>query len=343
LNAYQQGLQKRGGKTADPAVGALAEKICAQAIGSSDPVTIKAGIDLASSLKLASAFEPLAKLVQSKVTKQPERVAAVPVLASIDAAKAIPIITSLLNDAGEAIALREKAATTLAGLNRAEVLDELVKALQTAPARLQTVIALSLAGNAAAGEKLLKAVETGKASARLLQDKTVQTKLNESKLPGAAQRVAALTKGLPSADEKMLQLMVARRAAFAKAKPDVSAGKQIFTKNCAICHQIGNEGTKIGPQLDGIGGRGLDRLLEDVLDPSRNVDVAFRMTIVTLKDGKNLSGLVLREEGQSWCWPTTRAKKSASPRTISTRNVRRFYRRCPPISRRSFPKRTSTI
>jgi putative heme-binding domain-containing protein len=55
---------------------------------------------------------------------------------------------------------------------------------------------------------------------------------------------------------------------------------------------------KIGPQLDGIGGRGLDRLLEDILDPSRNVDAAFRSTTLNLKDGKSLSGLVLREEGQ---------------------------------------------
>ena len=56
-------------------------------------------------------------------------------------------------------------------------------------------------------------------------------------------------------------------------------------------------GPKIGPQLDGIGVRGLDRLLEDVLDPNRNVDQAFRATTLTLKNGQSLTGLVLREEG----------------------------------------------
>jgi putative heme-binding domain-containing protein len=71
----------------------------------------------------------------------------------------------------------------------------------------------------------------------------------------------------------------------------------LFTKNCALCHQIGNQGSKIAPQLDGVGTRGLERLLEDILDPSRNVDQAFRATTLALKDGQVISGLLLREEG----------------------------------------------
>ena len=71
----------------------------------------------------------------------------------------------------------------------------------------------------------------------------------------------------------------------------------MFQKNCANCHRLNNQGNKVGPELDGAGLRGLDRLLEDTLDPSRNVDAAFRQTVLALQDGKVLSGLVLREEG----------------------------------------------
>jgi putative heme-binding domain-containing protein len=53
----------------------------------------------------------------------------------------------------------------------------------------------------------------------------------------------------------------------------------------------------VGPQLDGIGSRGADRIIEDILDPNRNVDRAFRLSLVTLKDGTVASGLVRREEG----------------------------------------------
>lgn len=54
----------------------------------------------------------------------------------------------------------------------------------------------------------------------------------------------------------------------------------------------------IGPQLDGIGQRGLDRLCEDILDPNRNVDRAFRSTLLVMKDGEVSSGLFRREEGE---------------------------------------------
>jgi putative heme-binding domain-containing protein len=39
------------------------------------------------------------------------------------------------------------------------------------------------------------------------------------------------------------------------------------------------------------------RLLEDVLDSNRNVDEAFRSTILATEDGRVISGLELRTEG----------------------------------------------
>jgi putative heme-binding domain-containing protein len=88
-----------------------------------------------------------------------------------------------------------------------------------------------------------------------------------------------------------------RRSGFAKAKGDATRGAAVFQTMCSVCHQIGQKGTLVGPQLDGIGGRGLDRILEDILDPNRNVDRAFRLSVVTLKDGGVASGLFRREEG----------------------------------------------
>jgi putative heme-binding domain-containing protein len=297
LKAYVRGTQKRG--SARPIEAArFATRPTLAAIETADPATIQAGIELAVIFRDATAFDPLARLVNRTDRGEAERSAALAALATIDAKQAEPILVKMLNSSAEPIALREKAAQVLGGLNRAGADNELVKALQAAPARLQTVIALAMAGNGTAAERFLKAVEEGKASARLLQDKTVQTKLNDSKVARANERIAALTKGLPSADQKMLDLMKRRSVSFAKAKPDAFLGKLVFTKHCAICHQIGNAGVKIGPQLDGIGGRGVDRLLEDILDPSRNVDAAFRQTTLVLKDGKSVPGLVLREEGE---------------------------------------------
>ena len=96
----------------------------------------------------------------------------------------------------------------------------------------------------------------------------------------------------------MQELLQRRSSGFSRAKKDVKLGAAVFVKNCANCHQVGGQGAKIGPQLDGVGVRGLDRLLEDILDPHRNVDQAFRQTTLTLKNGQVLSGLLLKEEGE---------------------------------------------
>jgi len=72
----------------------------------------------------------------------------------------------------------------------------------------------------------------------------------------------------------------------------------VFIKNCAPCHRLESQGSVVGPQLDGIGQRGAERLCEDILDPNRNVDRAFRSSLLTLKDGDVVSGLFRREEGE---------------------------------------------
>jgi putative heme-binding domain-containing protein len=91
--------------------------------------------------------------------------------------------------------------------------------------------------------------------------------------------------------------MEAKKAQFNPSTASAAKGEQVFKQSCALCHSIDGRGAVIGPQLDGVGGRGLDRLLEDILDPSRNVDRAFRTSLLILKDGDVQTGLFRREEG----------------------------------------------
>jgi len=50
--------------------------------------------------------------------------------------------------------------------------------------------------------------------------------------------------------------------------------------------------------LDGIGNRGADRLIEDILDPNRNVDTHFHLHQIKLRDGSTITGFVRGEVGQ---------------------------------------------
>jgi len=93
-------------------------------------------------------------------------------------------------------------------------------------------------------------------------------------------------------------LIAARSAAFKQTKPDPAAGEKVFAANCATCHQMAGQGGLIGPQLDGIGTRGVERLCEDILDPNRNVDAHFHLHTLTMKDGSTMSGFLKAEAGQ---------------------------------------------
>lgn len=294
---YQRGFQQKGGPRFEQSDVDFAEKLVAKGLGDSDGNTIQRCFDIAGGMRLKSNFDGIAKFAARKDRHENQRAAAFGTLLALDAEQGTAVIAKVLNDNDEPIAAREKAAQALGGANQA-ARTHLIKALEHSPARMQTVIAAALAGRAEGAEQLLTAIAAGKASPRLLQDRVVQTRLNESKLADVGNRIASLTKGLPSVDQKMSELMGQRRAGFSKANADAKLGAVVFKNNCANCHQLGGEGAKVGPQLDGIGNRGLDRLLEDILDPSRNVDQAMRSTTLYLKDTRTVSGLVLREEGQ---------------------------------------------
>src|ERR1019366_6102076 len=225
------------------------------------------------------------------------RKAAIVSLVNIDWEHAVEPLKQLLLDEKESIAIREQVANSLAVINHLAAHAALLQALQNAPARLQTTIALGMAGSPQGGDKLLQAIEAGKASRHLLQDRAIELRLANAKIVNGKDRLKKLTQGLPAADQKAQELITKRRDAFASFKSDADMGQKVFQKHCANCHQIANQGAKVGPQLDGIGARGLERLLEDVLDPNRNVDQAFRTTVTTTKGGQSISGLFLREEG----------------------------------------------
>lgn len=84
----------------------------------------------------------------------------------------------------------------------------------------------------------------------------------------------------------------------ADLKPDVlnkanlSKGRMLFTAVCSACHMMYGQGGKIGPDLTGSGRSSLDYLLENIVDPSGVVSADYRMSILTLKDGRQLSGVI---------------------------------------------------
>lgn len=301
------GLTRRGGKlSADKELGrwgaSLAKSILnrmSDSSGGAIPAAsiVSLALKVAEQLKLATLTGQTLGVVANAKLPEDVRTTAAATAAALDTQRAIAALAMIVGSGAEPVTLRQAVARQLGSTDTQEARDALATAIVTAPAALQQPLALALASTKQGAELLLDRVAAGKASARLLQDKSVVGRLKASGVADVDQRVNELTRNLPSADDAIRQVIARVATDHAKATPSIDAGRATFMKTCANCHRIADVGGKVGPQLDGVGQRGAERLLEDILDPNRNVDEAFRTTMVTTNDGRVLSGLKLREDG----------------------------------------------
>ena len=256
----------------------------------------------------------LSNIAQAKKAPDELRFAAMDAIMRIDPASGEKNLKSLLFDPTTPFPIRERVAVAFAGSTNRDPKLDARDVLKDAPYRSSVAIAVALVASKEGGEILLDAVKEGKAPARLLQERLVAERLRAAKVENVDQRIAALTKGLPPPDLKTAIILKQRSERFASAKPDKALGRKVFAQHCAACHKIGDEGGKVGPQLDGIGIRGLERLLEDTLDPNRNVDQAFRARVLNLADGTTKTGLMLRVEGEVVVFADDQGKEFRVPK-----------------------------
>ena len=258
--------------------------------------------NLAGSYQLAEIRPAFAGLLKQHPISPSASAALIRVVGELSKRPDISALALIAEDPATPVSLRRQLAIAAADSDGKALKEATTEAFRQSPARLQTALAETLAGDQAGRDLVLELVEKGIAPARMLLSPSLKNRLlsstkSEDDKQALEKQIAALTASLPAADEAIGQLLKARLAGFQQAKTDWNQGLAVFKKHCAACHQVAGEGALIGPQLDGIGNRGLERLLEDVLDPNRNVDVAFRTTTIALDDGTIHTGLVRRDEG----------------------------------------------
>jgi putative heme-binding domain-containing protein len=262
---------------------------------------IEAAIELAGAMKLTNLTDAVKHRLVDGSTDAAIRAAAAKASALLNPVGSVDPLLAVLTDPKSPAPLRDACAAVLGTVHDVSAYPAMLTALTIAPQNVQRSLAIAMSGSKDGGEALLSAVGAGKASPRLLTDRLVRARLESAKIDNLEKRLADLTKGVPDADAALQKLIDDRRATFVKNQSQFSAarGAAVFTKNCAACHRIGNEGATIGPQLDGVAKRGVDRIVEDILDSNRNVDGAFRYSILTLDDGDVITGLQRRVEGQT--------------------------------------------
>jgi putative heme-binding domain-containing protein len=266
-------------------------------------------VNLVEQLKLVSQIPRVVSLLSNRDAAVAVRTAAVQAVSRVDAAAGEPALEKLIVDPSEPAVLKAQAGRALGTINSPASRAALSAAFVGAPGSLEQGLALALAGTPDGVDALLDLVSAGKAPPRLLQDPPIVERLKPSLNPKRQQRIADLTASLPPADQRIRELVAERLKKFSGSGALLDQGEALFKTHCSACHKIGDVGQKVGPQLDGIGQRGAERILEDVLDPNRNIDGAFRATVIATKAGLTITGLKLRDEGQVTVLVDTQGKE----------------------------------
>lgn len=72
-------------------------------------------------------------------------------------------------------------------------------------------------------------------------------------------------------------------------------GRAVFTKTCAVCHRLENVGNAVGPDLGALANKTPQFLLQEILDPNRNMDSRYVAYVAATQAGKTVSGLLASE------------------------------------------------
>ena len=119
---------------------------------------------------------------------------------------------------------------------------------------------------------------------------------SDSKLAKGARLAKTLdTPPLLSAEQALaLDTQFTKLTALA-AKGDPTAGKP-YAALCLACHQIGNAGGQIGPNLSGAGAMGLEAILRNILTPNAAMEPGYRIYRVELKNGDLIDAFFVSED-----------------------------------------------
>ncbi len=128
-------------------------------------------------------------------------------------------------------------------------------------------------------------------------DPTDRTALSDPKKLGQGARLAKTIDTPPLLTEAQAQVLDAKFQKYTAlaAKGNPQAGQPLAAL-CTACHQIGNAGGQIGPNLSGAGAMGLEAVLRNLLTPNAAMEPGYRIYRVELTNGDLVDAFLVSED-----------------------------------------------
>ncbi|MEO5978895.1 MAG: PVC-type heme-binding CxxCH protein [Chryseolinea sp.] len=180
-------------------------------------------------------------------------------------------------------------------------INKVLDAIKVIPSEVQESVVAALAGSSEGKDIVFKKVKSGEIKPRALAGPRTEELMLSKATEKQQKEFESLTSNLSSIlaeTQKLIEIRYTSFQAIDRKTFSIDSGKMVFEQNCAVCHKLGGQ-MGVGPQLDGIGSTGAAGLTEKILDPNRNISLAFKNYTIKLKDGTLKAGLFRRDEGEA--------------------------------------------
>jgi len=275
LEGMAEGMGRRGGH-----LGSFLKSL---------PETYRPEVEGATRLLAHSAA-----LAADAKRETPERLPAVRLLAHASWEQAGSVLTRLM-ESDPAPEVRMAAVRALAAHSRSDVPRLLLEGWRAFTPALRREVTEALMRQPDWIMALLKEVEAGRVKPGDL-DVLRARQLVAYPRPEIREKARKLLQASLPADRREV---LARYQESVKRKGDVRRGKEIFKKQCATCHHVDDVGVNVGPDISDARTKTAEMLLTDILNPNAAVDGNYVNYMVTLKSGRQLTGIIAAETASS--------------------------------------------
>ncbi len=240
----------------------------------------------------ADAYEQALKRAGDAKALDADRIILIDLLGQTDKADCVPTLLQTLADAKSDV-LRAAVLSALQTFADPQITAEVLSLYPKLSADLRARAQSLLCGRPASGLELLKAVDAGRIVPREVPLDQLR-RLAEFKDMQIDELIAKhWGKITPATTGERLTQIRNLGATLSTGAGDRTAGKALFTKNCATCHTLFGEGGKIGPDLTGADRKNRVYLMTQIIDPSAIIRQEFLAYVVNTKDGRALTGLMV--------------------------------------------------
>ncbi|MCI0535986.1 MAG: DUF1080 domain-containing protein [Verrucomicrobiales bacterium] len=208
-----------------------------------------------------------------------------------------PLMQQLLKESG----LRGSALRGLANYDDAQTPTSILNVYTSLAGAEKRDALNTLASRPAFAKALLTAMDQGAISARDLSADLIRQlrNLKDTEVERLLTKVYGAVR--ESSADKQMEIARYRNIyrAGGSTPGDGIRGRIVFVKTCQQCHALFGAGGLVGPDITGSNRADLEYILQNIVDPNAVIPNEYRTSNVETKDGRNLTGVVKKQDGNA--------------------------------------------